>query len=205
MENKTVYLNSISTQAPKEHILIRMGYRKGITKLTQEEEAKIDDGIKKAGSLITLRGAYCTFKLKKVVPGSSLLENGLEIKSFDVSSFLDKCKEAVFMAATTGPDIVFARDREVKEGDAVLGLVLDAAASETADAGLDWIQDFLKTQLAKKGRSLTTRFSPGYGDLDISNQKLIYDALKLNEIGITLTDRFLLVPEKSVIAIAGIL
>jgi cobalamin-dependent methionine synthase I len=78
-------------------------------------------------------------------------------------------------------------------------------ASETADAGLDWIQAFLNSQMAKQGRKLTTRYSPGYGDLDLSAQKVIYDALKLEKIGISITDRYLLIPEKSVLAIAGII
>jgi len=59
--------------------------------------------------------------------------------------------------------------------------------------------------LLREGRCLTRRrYSPGYGDLALSNQKIIYDALGLEKLGLTLTERFLLIPEKSVLAIAGI-
>ena len=108
------------------------------------------------------------------------------------------------MASTAGSGIVERRDAEMKAGNNSAGVVLDAVGSETADTGLDWMQEFLGAQLAKKGRSITRRFSPGYGDLKLEGQKVIYDALNLGKIGISITDRYLLTPEKSVIAIAGV-
>jgi cobalamin-dependent methionine synthase I len=117
---------------------------------------------------------------------------------------LEKSREAVLMAATAGKTAMAARDSEIKAGNGSAALIIDAVASETADAGLDWIQEFLNGQLARQGRKLTNRYSPGYGDLDLSAQKIIYDALDLEKIGISITDRFILAPEKSVLAIAGI-
>jgi len=59
--------------------------------------------------------------------------------------------------------------------------------------------------IRREGKKLTKmRYSPGYGDLPLSNQKLIYDVLNLERLGISITERFMLVPEKSVIAIAGV-
>ncbi|HBF33507.1 TPA: methionine synthase, partial [Candidatus Sumerlaeota bacterium] len=73
------------------------------------------------------------------------------------------------------------------------------------DAGLDWLEEFVEKLLAREGRCLTRRrYSPGYGDLALSNQKIIYDALGLQKFGLELTERFLLIPEKSVLAIAGV-
>jgi hypothetical protein len=152
-----------------------------------------------------LQGAYLTLKIAVIEPGGVQLENGISLESAALSKLLTGCREAVFMASTAGKDVVLARDREITAGDAAYGLVIDATASETADAGLDWIQEFLNGQLARQGRKLTTRYSPGYGDLDLSAQKLIYDALGLDKLGISITDRYLLVPEKSVIAVAGII
>lgn len=48
------------------------------------------------------------------------------------------------------------------------------------------------------------RYSPGYGDLPLTNQKIIFDILNLERLGLRITERFMLVPEKSVIAIAGV-
>ena len=76
---------------------------------------------------------------------------------------------------------------------------------ETADAGLDWLMDFINKMLRKEGKKLTEqRFSPGYGDLPLANQRLIYDLLKLERLGLKLTEKCMLIPEKSVLAIAGV-
>ena len=108
------------------------------------------------------------------------------------------------MAATAGQEIVDRRDKEVKAENASLGVVLDAVASEAADSGLDWIQEYLNTSLRRENEVLTKRYSPGYGDLELSAQKTVFDALELDKIGLVITNNFILVPEKSVIGIAGV-
>jgi hypothetical protein len=202
--DKIIYLENIQAEAPLDQILMRMGYQKGRTRMTSQAEVKIDVEVKKARGLCRLQGAYITLKISVIEPDSIELENGAVFKSAKLSALLGKSKEVVLMASTAGKEAVEARDREVAAGNGSSALIIDATASETADAGMDWIQGFLNGQLARKGMKLTTRYSPGYGDLDLSAQKAIYDILKLDKIGVNITDRFLLVPEKSVIAIAGI-
>jgi len=59
--------------------------------------------------------------------------------------------------------------------------------------------------LRKEGRLLTKhRYSPGYGDLPLEYQKDLFALLQLDKLGVAITERCLLVPEKSVIAISGI-
>jgi len=48
------------------------------------------------------------------------------------------------------------------------------------------------------------RFSPGYGDLSLENQKLFFKALELEKMGMKLTESLMMFPEKSVTAIAGV-
>jgi hypothetical protein len=202
---KIIYLENIQAEAAMDHILMRMGYKKGITKMSPQDKARIGDEIKKARMLCRLQGAYLKLKIADNKSGSLELENGAVFKSSKLCALLEKSGETVLMASTAGKEPVEARDREVTAGNGSAALIIDAVASETADAGLDWIQAFLNSQMAKQGRKLTTRYSPGYGDLDLSAQKVIYDALKLEKIGISITDRYLLIPEKSVLAIAGII
>jgi hypothetical protein len=203
--DKIIYLENIQTEAPADHILMRMGHKKGITKMTPQDEARVNNEIKITRGFCRLQGAYLRLKISINEFDSLELENGAVFKSAKLCALLGKSREAVLMASTAGREAVEARDREIAAGNGSTALIIDATASETADAGLDWIQGFLNGQLARQGRKLTTRFSPGYGDLDLSAQKAIFDALKLEKIGITITDRFILVPEKSVLAISGIL
>jgi hypothetical protein len=84
-------------------------------------------------------------------------------------------------------------------------VVLDAAASEMVDGALDWMVAYFNQSLRRKRRKPTKRrFSCGYGDFDLSYQRWIFETLGMDRLGVRLTESCLLVPEKSVTAVAGI-
>jgi cobalamin-dependent methionine synthase I len=59
--------------------------------------------------------------------------------------------------------------------------------------------------LRREGRHLTSRrYSAGYADFVLENQAIFFRELELEKLGVQLTASFILVPEKSVTAIAGI-
>ena len=56
-----------------------------------------------------------------------------------------------------------------------------------------------------RGLVPTRRYSPGYGDLPLSVQPALLDALDAGRrLGVTLTESLLMVPMKSVTAVVGI-
>jgi hypothetical protein len=198
------YFESIQAMAPDINILFRMGYKSGITQVPAEQKEQINSWIRAARNLCTVRGAYTVIKIKKTDNDTVELDNGMKLKSGQLSALLMNSKEALIMAATCGATPVAEAQKEMAQGKPAYAIVIDAVASETADAGLDWIQDFVSAIEQKQGRKLTRRFSPGYGGLDLSAQKLLHSVLQLENIGIQITDKFILIPEKSVIAIAGV-
>jgi hypothetical protein len=205
MEPNIIYFNNIKYEAKILNILFRMGFKNRITKIKKIQRKYYDDLINKAKKICNLKGAYTILDIIKNKNNKIVINNNIIIKSKNLSKLLEKSDKIVFMASTVGNDIVKLRDENIKGKDPAFGVILDAVASETADAGLDWIQQFISRQIAKQGLKLTRRFSPGYGDLHISIQKTIYKKLKLNKIGIKITKNYFLIPEKSVLAIAGII
>ena len=199
------YLEHIPAAPKRSLILSRLGYRKGVTQLCGAYRLFVDEAIKDALLLCHLRGAYGCGELIERDASRVRLANGTTFTSADLALFLRDSDCAVLMAATAGREIYAKISGLIQEGDGALGLIYDAVASQVTDTALDWIMDFLNKSLGIKGRSLTRRrFSPGYGDLTLSNQKIIYDLLDLKKIDVELTESFMLLPEKSVIAIAGI-
>ncbi len=199
-----MYFENIQARPDRQKVMFRLGYKNGMTQISAAQsrliEVTIDDGF----FLCELKGAYSFYDVLKISKGSVALACGITLESTDIASVFAGCSRALIMASTAGNAVIEKRDLEVKNGNGSTALVLDAAASETADYGLDWMQEYLSGQLIKKSMSITRRFSPGYGDLGLSYQKQIYDMLKLEKIGISITERFILVPEKSVIGICGI-
>lgn len=202
---KVNILQSIGAEPKKDMIMARLGYHKGSTILQDNHRRLLELGIKEGRLLCEPKGSFARIKLGGISDEKTKMLVETLLVSKKLSELLSQSDEIVLMASTVGMDIVQRIKSEVKAGDPALGLILDAVASQTADVGLDWLMSFIEKILLKEGKKLTRyRFSPGYGDLDISNQKLIYDALQLEKLGIEITESFMLVPEKSVLAVAGI-
>lgn len=133
------------------------------------------------------------------------MADGTELTSASLTRLLRHSAAVAVMAATVGPDIVRAAADAVSKGDGATAVTYDAVGGQTAEATMSWINDLVRQQLRRQGEFLTKhRFSPGYGDLHLRLQRTIYGWLQLERLGLSLTPGCMLVPEKSVTALAGI-
>lgn len=130
--------------------------------------------------------------------------DGLCIESRSACELLQHSSRLLLMASVCHGAAPLV-DAAEASGDLARAAFVDAVASETADAGLDWIASMLKARLLRQGCRLTTRFSAGYGDVPLSLQKVFFDRLDLAALGASISERFMLTPQKSVIAFAGVI
>lgn len=122
----------------------------------------------------------------------------------DIARLLDGCSEVVFMALTLGAELerVLMKQEVTDMSDA---LVLDICASAAVEVAADDFERQLSQELRSEDKYLTNRFSPGYGDFDLSHQRPLLELLNASRAaGITLTPSQLMVPRKSVTAVMGI-
>lgn len=198
-------IRNIRAPYKKSMIYTRLGYMKTSTVIEQEQAKQIDRWIAEAELLCDITLIYRLTGVDSVCAESVRLSGGTTFKSGALASFLLDSREALLMASTAGKVIDDEIDRLQHSGDMAKALVYDAAASIIADAGLDWIMAYLRRTLLQTGRILSNnRFSPGYADLGLSNQSIFYELLELSKWGIQITPKYILIPRKSVTAIAGI-
>ena len=132
------------------------------------------------------------------VSDGTLRIGGIEIKSRDIIKNLGGAREAYLFAATLGAEV----DRFLIRLGMLSGadrFVVDGYASALVESLCDFAEAeiFGDTPRCK-------RFSPGYGDLPLDIQGELLSALSAeNLLGITLTDKKMMVPTKSVTAIIG--
>jgi cobalamin-dependent methionine synthase I len=69
---------------------------------------------------------------------------------------------------------------------------------------MDLIQHNLKVEMKGIGMGTTNRYSPGYCDWDITEQKKLFGLLPAVFCGISLTESMLMKPIKSISGIIGI-
>jgi len=127
-----------------------------------------------------------------------------ECDSENLAKCLEGADEAVMFCATIGPLI----DRKIsinERFEKTKALLMQGYGAERVESVCDYFQDEIKEELCKIGRTVTARFSPGYGDMPLVHQKDFFKILDINhKIGVALTESLLMKPSKSVTAIFGI-
>lgn len=123
-----------------------------------------------------------------------------KVVSRDLKKCMSDCRRAIVFTATIGHKL----DRLIRRYSAVnptRALVLQSVGTERVEV----LCDAFCQNIKEEGKSLTPRFSPGYGDLPLSLQSDIFRALDTErKLGVTLTDSLLMLPTKTVSAIIGV-
>lgn len=206
MLNSVMILEKIILQPPMAKIYSRLGFKKRTTSLTSSRQEETDRYIEEAAGIVNLQGSFIKLSILKNDGRETVLAGGMSFASAKLAVFLGSCPGAVLMGATAGRAIMEAIADKTSQDNLTAAVVYDATASEMTDAALDWMTTYIDHQLRRESKRLTPRrFSAGYADFALENQKDIYKALELHKIGVTLTPDHLLKPEKSVTAISGVL
>jgi len=122
----------------------------------------------------------------------------------DIRHLLRSSRQIVLFAATlgAGADLLIRRSMLRNGSD---GLVMDAVASAMIEALCDQTEAELARHQAESGQYLTDRFSPGYGDMPLSDGRALCQLLETEKrIGLTVTASGIMLPQKSVTAVIGI-
>ena len=127
-----------------------------------------------------------------------------QIASRNLAKNLSGCDKAIIFAATIGIGI----DRLISKYSRLSpakALCLQAIGAERVEALCNEFCEKMESEFQGKGEKLRPRFSPGYGDLSLETQKMIFSLLDCpKRIGVTLGDTLLMSPSKSVTAFIGI-
>ncbi len=142
------------------------------------------------------------WKLFPLLPDLTLEGTCFRCAGESVRALLKDCDQVILMAATLGSSVE-RLIRRTEVSDMAGALILDACGSAAIENVCDNLCDDLAA--AFKPRYLTDRFSPGYGDMPLSQQRELFSALDVTRrIGVALTDSGLMLPQKSVTALIGV-
>ncbi|WP_066501541.1 vitamin B12 dependent-methionine synthase activation domain-containing protein [Abyssisolibacter fermentans] len=194
-------IKKISLDIEKKEVLRYLGYKNcSIDEITKRI---IEFSIKEIKELCEFKYVFNIFDIKKLnhniyVTGSVCKLNGNDI--FNHLKTSDKC---AIMAVTLGNE-VDKKIRYYSNIDITKSIIFDACASVAVENLCDSVENIIKRIAFDSGYYTTTRFSPGYGDFPIDSQFEILEILKApTQIGLTVTEKNILIPRKSVTAIIG--
>lgn len=177
-----------------------LGY--GRHAVDEKTDALVRESFRELDRTIKGRLVYRIFELE--VQGNGSVKIGeLEIISENLAKNMRGCTRAVMLGATLGTEA----DRLLRRyslTDMTKAVVFQACAAAALEEYLDNWQEDYRREAEKEGYYLRPRFSPGYGDFDISHQADFIRMLdSAKKIGLTMTDGYMLTPAKSVTAVIG--
>lgn len=166
-------------------------------------EKNIRDACLEALLLLDVRGVWqvydydCAARTVKSQPPVTI--NGKSIVKH-----LDGCTKVICMATTVGFDIEREVTKKFERGDYLESVLLDAAATAAVEQAADAMEKHFAATFTKDGFKMRWRFSPGYGDWNLTAQSELFKIAGAEQIGMRLTSALMLEPRKSVTAIIGL-
>jgi hypothetical protein len=181
-----------------------MGYNKKKSELPPDLEKMITREIQDARPLIKPSGHTLDMGIVSMKGGRIALDGGLSFQSAKLAAILDGCGKVTLMAVTVGGMCEQESIRMIDSGELTRGVILDAIGSESVEAFADYVNNILAREYGLSGWKPVMRYSPGYGDLALSNQSVILGILDGDTIGIRAhPETYLLDPQKSITAVIG--
>jgi hypothetical protein len=191
----------IKVEIDKVDVHQRLGYEReqcpspGVSSLVDSQIQEAHEFIKPA--------AYYTIKPITSGGDSKVSIDGLLFTSHHLAQALSDCSQAAIFAVTIGEALERKVARLAKAGLTLKGSVLDAVGSVAVEKVADWLEGMLRSIAAANGDKVGWRYSPGYCDWDIAQQKELFRGLDGKSIGVNLTDTCLMIPRKSISGIIG--
>lgn len=195
---------SKSSYIDKKKLLIRLGHVESKQKLTKSFNELIRAAADLAHILINPRQIVNISNIGEISESSVELENGFVIKSGKVARLLDGCTRLLSFVVTIGPKLEQKRDYFIVTKEPTQAMLLDACGAVAVEGIAEALNTSAEKDFLKKGYSATKRYSPGYGDWQISAQKDFLDFLDAPQIGVKLSESFIMSPEKTISALIGL-
>jgi len=121
-----------------------------------------------------------------------------------VCGYIKEATKVALFLCTAGEDFTRMTNALNEQGDIMEAYILDAIGSLTVEKAMDKIQNTLKEAAHKEGFKISNRYSPGYCNWPLSDQKSLFLLIGQNPTGITLSESCLMTPRKSISGIIGI-
>ncbi len=166
---------------------------------TPETEKLLNECIEEIKNKLSYKICYCVLPVK--ITEHSIDFDAFKVNSEKLSLNLKNCEKVIIFGATLGTEIdrLIMKYGKLSPTKALFFQGIGAAGIETL------CDEFLKDIKNELNVNLKPRFSPGFGDLELTTQKDIFKVLDCSKkIGLTLNDSLLMSPTKSVTAFVGI-
>lgn len=184
-------------ELPRAEVLRYLGWRG--QELGPELSGQIDELSRLCLASAEPRSVWEVFPVE---PGPRV--GGVALLGEDIRRHLEGAVSCAVLAATLGLGVERTMARLARRSTAA-EVIFDAACTALIESVADACEGRIRAYAAARGLVTGYRYSPGYGDLPLAQQREVLGLLSADtRLGITLTDSLLMLPKKSVSALVGL-
>ncbi len=181
-----------------------LGYDAGSTP-PPRVQSLLDEYIEHSDEFIFPCTTYDILDVELVIGNRSFLEGSINFDSKVVSGLLRKCEQVAIFVATIGKEFEGIACGLSEDGLLLQSAALDAIGSNAVEKVADFVHENIVDIAAWQGMVASKRrFSPGYCDWDVEQQRILFEAVDGGTAGVELTETCLMLPRKSISGIIGI-
>jgi len=148
--------------------------------------------------------SYIIKDIEAVRRSCVFLDGSIVLKSEVMARLMEQCKMVAVFLVTIGNGLEKVGLRLAEDGLVLESAVLDAIGSVAAEMVAECVQDRIGEVARAQELSTSRRFSPGYCDWALRQQKMVFRAMDGNSMGVRLTRECLMLPRKSISGVIGI-
>ena len=175
-----------------------MGYKHG-AEPSEEVCELVEEAYEELCKVIQPKYIYKEYEFTRTNDG--IIVDGIEFKSKKFLNHIKNSTSVILFGATLGQG-ADALIRKYSVTDIALTAVAQAVAASMVENLCDQACEELKNTITGEHKY---RFSPGYGDFDISSQEDFFKLIPMSkQLGVSLSDGFMMTPTKTVTAFIGV-
>jgi hypothetical protein len=188
-----------------EKVLRLLGAKQG-RRISPASLRRVDLLAEEMEGMLKPQLSYRILKLLEVNLSRICLADGTRFKSRKLAKALAKAEAACCFVATVGPAVDIKVQRLMQRKRYADAYVLDAMGSMSAENVVEQFYRRMARRQAEKNGAVTLRFSPGYCDWPIQQQRPLFKLFADTDTPhVALNDSCLMSPRKSVSGLFGLL
>lgn len=180
-----------------------LGRKKG-GKLSAATAKRLTRMQERFGRLVRPLVTYQERSIVRIEADSVTLEGGVLLKSRKMARALCGARKVVAFIATVGEKVDLEIEEMMEDGRMANAYVGDALGSAAVERLANTFQNHLDRKLHHLGQTTGPRFSPGYCDWPITEQRKLFTLVQGSAARVTLGETSLMQPRKSISAVFGV-
>jgi len=160
--------------------------------------------LKNGAGLCEPKSVWAEKRIASIKKDCVEIEGGVKLSSAFLASYLKGARSIGAFVVTIGKALEDEASRLMAEGETLGGYLLDRTGSLAVESLAEDFEKRVRRDFKRRQLSISRRLSPGYCDWPIEEQFRLKKLVDFSKTGVRLTDSCMMVPKKSISAVAGI-